>query len=271
MMRVGIVGLGLIGGSLGLALRRLRQAIDVIGVTRRAEGAAVALERGAVDRASTNLADLSGCDIVVVATPIDEIAGVIGRLAPIVSATALITDVASVKQPILQLARRLPDPARFLGGHPVAGKAQGGLGECDATLFEGESWIFTPAAGQDVRPFDTWFEMIRALGSAVRFMPADVHDRQMAFLSHLAFTLSSVYHETIERSADPSLGGPGYRGMVRLAAGDPAMYEAIARENREALVDAIDQFDDVLTGYRKRIAGGVRVKELFAGAVHASR
>jgi prephenate dehydrogenase len=270
MMRVGIVGLGLIGGSLGLALRKLRRAIDVIGVTRRAEGAAAAIERGAVDRASTNLADLAGCDIVVVATPIDQIAGVMQRLSPILAATALITDVASVKQPIVEAVRRLPTSARFLGGHPVAGKAQGGLEESQATLFEGEPWIFTPAAGQDVRPFDTWFEMVRALGAVVRFMPANEHDRQMAFLSHLAFTLSSAYQETIERYSDPSLGGPGYRGMVRLAAGDPAMYEAIARENREALVDALDLFDVVLNSYRKRIAEGTKVKELFKGAVHAS-
>jgi len=270
MIRVGIVGMGLIGGSLGLALRRLRRAIDVIGVTRRADAATAAVQRAAVDSASTNLNDLSGCDIVVVATPIDQIAGVVENLAPIVSATALVTDVASVKQPILDLARRLPVPANFLGGHPVAGKAQGGLPESDPDLFEGEPWIFTPAAGQDVRRFATWFEMVRSLGAAVRFMPADEHDRQMAFLSHLAFTVSSAYHETIERYADPRLGGPGFRGMVRLAAGDPAMYEAIARENREDLVEAIDLFSVVLNDYRRRIDAGTNVKALFAGVVHAS-
>src|SRR2546429_7153849 len=85
-MRIGIVGLGLIGGSLGLALRRLRHSIDVTGVARRAENAAAAVQRGAVDRASTDLSDVSDCDIVVIATPIDQIAGVIERLAPIVPA-----------------------------------------------------------------------------------------------------------------------------------------------------------------------------------------
>jgi prephenate dehydrogenase len=269
-MRVGIVGLGLIGGSLGLALRRLRHSIDVIGVAKRPESAAAAIQRGAVDRASTDLGDISDCDIVVIATPIDQIAGVIDRLAPIVTAGTLITDVASVKRPVVGWAQRLPNPSRFLGGHPVAGKTHSGLGESDAAIFDQEPWIFTPTEGQEVPLFDTWFEMVRAIGAMPSFMRADVHDQQMAFLSHLAFAISSAFAETVRQHADHTLGGPGYRGMVRLAGGDPAMYEAIARENRDALVDAIDRFDTVLHRYRQRIGSGTRVKELFGGAVHAA-
>ena len=236
----------------------------------RAESAAAAIQRGVVDRASTDLANLSDCDIVVIATPIDQIAGVMERLGPIVAAGTLITDVASVKRPILGWAQRLPNPSHFLGGHPVAGKTQSGLGESDPAIFDGEPWIFTPAEGQDVRPFDTWFEIVRATGASLRFMRADVHDQQIAFLSHLAFVVSSAFAETVQRRADATLGGPGYRGMVRLAGGDPAMYEAIAGENRDALVDAIDQFDGVLHRYRQRIGGGTRLKELFGGAVHVA-
>jgi prephenate dehydrogenase len=254
-MRVGIVGLGLIGGSLALALRRLGRSIEVTGVTRRAESAAEAIERGAADRASTDLADLSDCDIVVIATPIEEIAGVMERLGSVVAAGTLITDVASVKRPVLAWAKHLPNPSRFLGGHPVAGKTRSGLGESDADLFDHEPWIFTPAEGQDVRPFDTWFEMVRAIGGSVSFMRA----------------VSSAFAETVQKSADATLGGPGYRSMVRLAGGDPAMYEAITRENRDALVDAIDRFDGILHRYRQRITGGTRVKELFGGAIHATR
>jgi prephenate dehydrogenase len=269
-MRVGIVGLGLIGGSLGLALRRLRHSIDVTGVARRPESAAAAIQRGAVDRASTELSDISDCDIVVIATPIDQIAGVMDRLAPVVTAGTLLTDVASVKRPVVGWAQRLPNPSRFVGGHPVAGKTQSGLEESDPAIFDQEPWIFTPTQGQDVRPFDTWFEMVRAIGARPGFMGPEVHDQQMAILSHLAFAISSAFAETVQRHADPTLGGPGYRGMVRLAGGDPAMYEAIARENREALVEAIDRFDAVLHRYRQRIDSGSKLKELFGGAVHAA-
>jgi prephenate dehydrogenase len=271
MMRVGIVGLGLIGGSLGLALRRLGRSIDVTGVAKRAESAADAVQRGAVHQASTDLGDLSDSDIVVIATPIEEIAGVMERLGPIVAEGTLITDVGSVKRPVLGWAQRLPNPSRFLGGHPVAGKTRSGLAESDAALFEHEPWIFTPTPDQDVRRFDPWFEMVRAIGGVVSFMRADVHDQQLAYLSHLAFVVSAAFAETVQANADAALGGPGYRSMVRLAGGDPAMYASIARENHDALVDAIDRFDAVIQQYRQRIVAGTRVNELFGGAVHAAR
>jgi prephenate dehydrogenase len=270
-MRIGIVGLGLIGGSLGLALRRLGGSVEVWGVARHQEGAAAAQQRGAVDRATTDFRDLRECEIVVVATPINQIRPVLEQLTPVVRPGAMITDVASVKRPVLEWARGLPEPSRFLGGHPVAGKERSGLGESDATLFRGETWIFTPDDGQELAPFDEWFRLVRAIGARPRIMPADVHDRQMAFLSHLAFTISTVYAETVRPVADPELGGPGYRGMVRLAEGDVTLYEDITATNRGPLLEAIDRFTDVLRDYRQRIVRGDRVRELFSGDVHAAR
>src|SRR5437764_6777655 len=152
-MRVGIVGLGLIGGSLGLALRRLNPRVEVVGVTRRSDAAATARARGAVDDASTDLAMLQNADVVVVATPIDQIPGVLDQLAPLAIAGAVITDVASVKRPVRTWVRRLAEPGLFLGGHPVAGKAQSGIEASDAAIFRGEAWIFTPLEAQNLRPF----------------------------------------------------------------------------------------------------------------------
>ncbi len=192
-MRVGIVGLGLIGGSLGLALRRLGGSIEVRGVAHHDDGVLAAQQRGVVDRASTELRDLADCDIVVVATPINQIRAILERLAGIIRRGAIVTDVASVKRPVVEWARALPDPDRFLGGHPVAGKERSGLGESDATLFRGETWIFTPDDGQDLTPFDEWFRLVRALGARPQILSAEAHDRQMAFLSHLAFTISTAY------------------------------------------------------------------------------
>ena len=269
-MRVGIVGLGLIGGSLGLALRRLGESIEVRGVTHHADGVQAAQQRGVVDRVSTDLRDLGDCEIVVVATPINQIEATFEHLATVVARGAMVTDVASVKRPVLEWARVLPDPDRFLGGHPVAGKERSGLGESDATLFRGETWIFTPREGQELTPFDEWFRLVRALGARPQLLSAQAHDRQMAFLSHLAFTISSAYAQTVRPFADPGLGGPGFRGMVRLAEGDPALYEDIVTTNRAPLVEAIDHFSDVLRDYRERIARGDRVGELFRQGVHAA-
>jgi prephenate dehydrogenase len=270
-MRVGIVGLGLIGGSLGLALRRLGGSTQVHGIAHHADGVLAARQRGAVDHASTDLRDLADCDIVVVATPINQIRAILDGLSGIVRRDAIVTDVASVKRPVLEWARVLAEPSRFLGGHPVAGKERSGLSESDATLFRGETWIFTPDEGQELAPFDEWFRLVRAIGARPHLLSAEAHDRQMAFLSHLAFTISMAYAQTVRPFADTELGGPGFRGMVRLAEGDPALYEDITTTNRGPLVDAIDRFADVLRDYRDRIDRGERVGELFRQGAHATR
>jgi prephenate dehydrogenase len=257
------VGLGLIGGSLGLALRALKRPVEVIGVTRTADRASAAKQRGAVDSASADISVLEGADVVVIATPIEEIRNTMHRLRPHLSRDAVVTDVASVKQPVIEWSQSLPNPSRFLGGHPVAGKTQTGLEASDASIFVDEPWIFTPAQDQDLSPFEPWLDLVRAIGARPTFLSPHDHDRQMAYLSHLAFTLSAAYAESVERNADVSLGGPGYRGMVRLASGDPAMYESISRENARRLVEAIDHFTRVLGGYRDRIDRGEGVRELF--------
>src|SRR5205814_4082499 len=119
-------------------------SIEVTGVAKRAESGTAAMQRGAVNRASTDLGDIADCDIVVIATPIDQIAGVIERLAPVVAAGTLITDVASVKRPVVGWAQRLPNPSRLLGRHPVAGKSQRRLDERGAAILYREPRNCTP-------------------------------------------------------------------------------------------------------------------------------
>jgi prephenate dehydrogenase len=264
-MRVGIVGLGLIGGSLGRALRGLTPRVAVVGVTRRSDAAAVARARGAVDDASTDFAILRNADIVVVATPIDQIPDVLDQLAPLAIAGAVITDVASVKRPVRAWVRRLPEPGLFLGGHPVAGKAQSGIEASDPAIFRGEAWIFTPLEAQNLRPFQAWFDLVAAIGARPAFLTPEEHDRELAYLSHLAFTVSAAFEQTVRENADPALGGPGYRSMVRLAGGDRAMYESIAHENREPLLTAINRFSRTLEALRDRIERGEPMGQIEAG------
>ena len=264
-MRVGIVGLGLIGGSLGMALRRLGGTVEVVGLTRTAEAADAAERLGAVDHASAEVAILDSSDVIVVATPIDAIEEVIDRIAPLTVAGTVITDVASVKRPVRRWARRLPEPGLLLGGHPVAGKAQSGIDAADPALFRGEPWIFTPLEAQSLRPFDGWLKLVEAIGARPVFLSPEAHDRQMAYLSHLAFVASSAFAETIRSHADPSLGGPGYRGMVRLAGGDASMYTSILRENQDATLEAIDAFSVTMAALRQRIASG-EPADLFEGS-----
>jgi prephenate dehydrogenase len=262
-MRIGIVGLGLIGGSLGMALRRLGRSIEVVGLTRTAEAAGPARQLGAVDHASPDLAILDGCDLIVVATPIDQIGEVIEQVASLTLSGTAITDVASVKRPVRQWARRLPEPGLLLGGHPVAGKTENGLEAADPALFRGEPWIFTPFEAQSLRPFDGWLNLVEAIGARPAFLSPEEHDRQMAYLSHLAFVASAAFAKTVRSHADASLGGPGYRGMSRLAGGDASMYASILRDNSESTLEAIDAFSATMAILRERIAGGKPLGDLF--------
>lgn len=269
-MRVGIVGLGLIGGSLGMALRRLDPAIEVVGLTRSSEAAADAERRGAASRASSEISVLDGSDVVVLATPIDQIPPVLDQLAHLATRGTVITDVAGVKRPVREWVQRVSQPDLFLGGHPVAGKAQSGIGAADPEIFRDEPWIFTPLEAQSLRPFEAWLEVVRAIGARPFFLSPEEHDRQIAYLSHLAFTVSSAFAEAVRRNADAHLGGPGYRSMARLADGDARMYESISRENREPLIEAIDQFNGILQEFRDHIERQEQVLELFEAGRHVA-
>ncbi|MEO6797394.1 MAG: prephenate dehydrogenase [Candidatus Dormibacter sp.] len=269
MRGVGIVGMGLIGGSLGLALRRLEDRVHVTAVTRTEADAEAATARGAADRSGTQLEGLRDCELVVVATPISQAARTFEQLGQVLPETTLITDVASVKQPILELARRLPSPGRFLGGHPMAGKTESGLRHGDPSLFAGSPWVFTPSEGQDPGPFGWWIDLVREIGAQPLLMSAREHDQRAAFVSHLAFTLSAAYAATVEANGGQAIAGPGFRSMTRLAAGDPRLYGDIVAANQGPLLQAIDRFTETLARYRQRIAAQDQLADLFAEADRA--
>jgi prephenate dehydrogenase len=269
--QVGIVGLGLIGGSAGMALRRLAGEVRVIGLCRSEDDARVAERMGAVDSASTRFESLRGCQLVLLATPIPEITKIFEAIGRTLSEEVLITDVASVKLPIMESARRrLPTPGRFLGGHPMAGKTESGIGHSDAALFNGTPWVFTPLPEQDLAPFRWWMELVTRIGARPLVMDAAEHDRRAAYVSHLAFTLSSAYLTASRQQAGEAMAGPGFRGMTRLAGGDARMYADIAAANRDNLLEAIDVFTNVLAGYRRAIAAGNQLLPLFSEAHHAA-
>jgi prephenate dehydrogenase len=274
--RIAIVGVGLIGGSLALALRARRPEILIHGITPTHGQAEAALQRGAVHSASARLEDVASSDLVVIATPLDAMRGVLASLTT-AARGVLITDVGSVKTEVMGWARDLLDrPERFLGSHPMAGSEESGLEAARATLFEGAPWVFTPAPGQDLAPFGAWLECVRAIGATPIMMEAQEHDRRVALVSHLAFLLSSAYVSAIRSSEEPertaALAGPGFRDMVRLAAGDPRLYAAVARANRESLRAAVDRFERALGDYRRLLDDGdPSISALFEESRAATR
>ena len=195
MTRVAIIGVGLIGGSLGLALREARPDIEVIGIARSEDSAAAAVKRGAVTAAGADLRLASACDLVVVATPLQEMRPVFSRLGRELPKQTLVTDVGSVKRAVLDWARELiPDAGRFLGGHPMAGKEMSGVDYADPDLFQNAVWFLSPMAGQNLNQglFAEYAGWIDAIGARIVILPADEHDRLCAWISHVPQMISTA-------------------------------------------------------------------------------
>ncbi len=267
-MRISIVGLGLIGGSIGLALREVRPQPEVLGIARKEADAAAAVERGAVAAGSTDLGLAVASDLVIVATPLQEMRPVLAALGRQLPARTLVTDVASTKGAVVEWANELLGGDRFLGGHPMAGSTERGLRFADSALFRGAPWIFTPQPDQQTSAFAGWFELVDAMGARRVMMAPAEHDRRVALVSHLAFLLSAAYVSAVKASPEwleaMRISGPGFRDMIRLSGGDPDMYTGIARTNRQQLLSALRQLEAVLGKYRRHLEeDDPRIWELF--------
>jgi prephenate dehydrogenase len=244
MQRVAIVGLGLIGGSLGLALREALPEVEVIGVARRQETAALAEEMGAVSRAGTHLAAVAEAELVVLACPLAVTAAVLEDSKPHLAEGARVTDVGSVKASVVTHALATLEQRRnpFLGGHPMAGKEVSGIENAGADLFRGRAWAYTPHAAGAAEPFADFLDAVRAIGAHPLNLSPEQHDRYVALVSHIPFLVSSAYLLSVGREPDweraSELASSGFRDISRLGAGDSEMYAAITDANREEVLRA---------------------------------
>ena len=259
MKRVGIVGTGLVGASIGLALTR--DGVTVRGFDTDPGRAARAVERGAATEAAPTLtAAATDVDVVIVAVPVGDIAGLV--VAALDAGAPAVTDVGSVKAPIVAAVEAArPDLAgRFVGGHPMAGSEQGGLDGADGDLFVGGTWVLTPTDRTDASVFSTVRRLVAGLGAEVIAVTPSHHDDLVAVVSHVpqlaATTLMDVAagggeeHATLLR-----LAAGGFRDMTRIAAGDPGIWPDICVANRDAIVDALDGYVDALGVVRALVAG----------------
>jgi prephenate dehydrogenase len=267
--QITIIGTGLIGGSLGLALKQAGFSGRIIGCDRTPVLAS-AVKRGAIDisEVSPELS-VNGSQIVVLATPVLAILDLMARLAPILPPDALLTDTGSTKVQIVRQAEQVfGDSAekRFLPSHPMAGKETGGIDRAEADLFAGATWVLTPGAGTKalVSPEFTrgrhgeWIELLESLGTRVVVLDPERHDRICAYTSHLPQLVSTALASTVVDATDNDaalapLSGGGIRGMVRLAEGDYAMWRDIALTNTKNLQDALIQLEQKLAHIRENL------------------
>lgn len=275
--RIAIVGVGLMGGSIGLAMRRRMPRVRVVGIDRPAVLRAARL-RGAVHEATTSLArGLEGADLVVLALPVDAILDVLPRVARHAGPRTLITDVGSTKGEILDAARRLRLGGRFVGGHPMAGSERSGIRSADASLLLGAPWILCPAGpvarrGGDAPALGRLAALVRRLGARPARLDARRHDRALARLSHLPQLISvALVHTAAASPAGPLLefSGPAFRQMSRLASSPPGLWDAILKSNRPAATAAVDDFVRELRRLQGRLGRGVAADFRRAARVRA--
>ena len=240
--RVGIVGLGLIGGSLGLDLQA--DGWDVQGLVHRSATAERAKERGLVSDVSTDPACLDGCDLVILALPIPLLLHPEPSLLEALPAEAVITDVGSVKQPVLEAWReRHP---RFVASHPMAGTALAGVEAGIKGLFRGRPWIATPEPKTDPSALAMVQSLALSLGSHWLTAAAAQHDQAVALISHMPVLVSAALLRAVGDERDPEirrlalvLASSGFADTTRVGGGNPDLGVAMASTNREALLRSL--------------------------------
>lgn len=271
-----IVGLGLIGGSLGMAVRRSELGYLVVGHDLHHEAAGHARRLGAVDRAEWNLpAAVESADVVVVATPARAAEGVFRAVAPHLKPGCVVTDVASTKARILAWAEEiLPPTASFVGGHPMAGKEKSGVEAADPALFAGCTYCVVPGARAPAAAVDRIVSLATAIGARPFFVDPAEHDSFVAAVSHLPFLLSTALVGVTSQSPSwrdlARLAATGFRDVTRLASGDPEMHRDICLTNQEAILRWIEAFGAELQELAREIReGDAQLEATFRAAKEA--
>ncbi len=248
-MNIGIVGLGLIGGSMGLDLKALGH--QVLGVSRRDSTCQRAIELGVVDEASVNLSLLSRADVVVICTPIAAIASTVQELIPHLVPDVILTDVGSVKAAIIDEVSLLwPN---FVGGHPMAGKAESGIEVAQLGLFANRPYVITATSKTPPRAVEKVEEMALSLNANIFRCDPEEHDRAVAWISHLPVMVSASSIAACMKESNQdvlklaqNLASSGFRDTSRVGGGNPELGLMMAKYNRGELLRSLLSYRDCL-------------------------
>lgn len=268
-MQIAIVGCGLIGGSVALALREAWPSCRITAIDRAAV-VDVALRHRAADRGGEDLALADGADLILLAAPVRQNISVLADLPSRVGGNVIVTDVGSTKRAIVDAARHLPPRFRFIGGHPLAGAATGGIESARADLFRGRPWILTPASdGSHGAEVERLSDLASAVGALPRVMDPIAHDRLMAYLSHLPqLTVSALMQVVGERAGleGLSLAGSGLRDTTRLASSPAGTWRDVTATNVDAVGAAIDDLIAALKRLKTDLTVGQELQRVFDAA-----
>jgi prephenate dehydrogenase len=268
--KIGIVGLGLIGGSIALAARQLWPKALVIGVDNK-DVLETAMRLHAIDVAADDLIVLAEADLVILAAPVKTNIALLADLDDNVHQPAVVTDTGSTKRGIMEAAGALPPRFTFVGGHPLAGAAQGGLEHARPDLFSGRPWLLTPAIHPEAHGpgIDKLTSFVAALGAVPRLMEVREHDRLLAFLSHLPQLTASALMQVVGDAVGQeglALAGRGLADTTRLASSPPDIWRDIAATNADQIAPALDELIALLQELRRDLPDGDRLADVFADA-----
>lgn len=254
LQTLAIVGVGLIGGSIGLAAKTRGLTRRVLGVGRQRASLDEALAVGAIDEAFLEIIPaVAQADLTVFCTPVDRIVAQVLEAAPHCRPGAILTDAGSTKSAIVRgIDGQLPAGVAFIGSHPLAGSEKRGPKFADARLFEGRVAIVTYTEQTDAAALQQVADFWQALGSRVKRMNPEAHDRALALTSHLPHLLASALAGILPAEL-AELAATGFRDTTRIAAGDPALWTGIFEQNRLALLDALSLLETRLGEYRHAI------------------
>lgn len=261
--KVAILGVGLLGGSLGLALRRRGLAGEVAGFVRREATLAQAVALGALDNGSTRLKPaLRDADLVVLCTPVAQMDALAAGFPGVLSPGALVTDVGSVKSSVIRAVAPVVTAAgsEFIGSHPMAGSERTGVQAAREDLFEGAVTVVTPQESSSPRAVAQIRQLWESVGSRVVMMSDQRHDQLVSRSSHLPHLIAATLaHWILDPGHLPDqsdLCAAGFRDTTRVASGSPEMWRDIAMANREAILESLAGFQQCLDGLRHALESG---------------
>lgn len=286
--RVALIGLGLIAGSMSLAMREQGLARHITGYARSEETRQTALEIGLVDEVmDTAAAAVAHADLIVLAVPVGAMGAIAAEIAPFLKPGATVTDVGSVKQAVItEVAPHIPDGVHFVPGHPLAGTEHSGPRSGFASLFKNRWWLLTPVEGTDTASIDRLSDLIRKLGANVEVMEAAHHDLVLAVTSHtphlIAYTMVGVadHIKRVTESEIIQYSAAGFRDFTRIAASDPTMWRDVFLQNKEAVLDILGRFAEELFVLQRAIRMGdgqhlhdyfTRTREIRRGIIEAGQ
>ncbi len=253
---IGIVGLGLIGGSIGLDLKAMGK--KVIGLTHKTANANRAKERGIVEVASTNPSILNDCSMVIIALPLSLLLNPSQELINSLPKNAVITDVGSVKTPILKIWRNLHP--RFIASHPMAGTHEAGIEAGQKNLFKGKPWIATPELTTDQEALEKVHQLALSLGCRWVTSKAELHDEAVSLISHLPVFVSAALLSMVAatESADlleltKALASTGFADITRIGGGNPDLGTSMAKYNNEAILNSFEKYRVYFDKFEEKI------------------